>query len=397
MLTKQNSSLYQGLAENIKEYIARHALLPGDRIPSVMQLCSLFGVSHTTVRAALKVLTDEGVLESRHRQGVFVSTPREEKPALESRNMIAILVPNGDHSYEAGIIRGVTEQSHSAGFNVIIANSNDNAAKEAAQLSELSRQVAGLIVFPSIEGGNYATYAKLLERSVPWVFVDRSIAGLSAPLVATDNEYGGYIATRHLLEQGCRHVYALNANLATSTQERLQGHRRALKEWGISNPQLFVRHSSEHNHTVGYTFTQEILKHKAPGERIGILALDEYLARTCYTALKDASQRIPEDVAVVTYDDISAMFFEPPLTAVRQETYQMGATAVQVLLDMIRYKKTASREVRLKPELMIRNSTDTHSLFSWTAHRAEKTVDKFVASSIDSSGDARPVLTAATL
>lgn len=369
---ENQQSLYQQLAEDIKAYISRHALSPGDRIPSMMELCSLFGVSHATVRAALNVLTAEGVLDSRHRQGVFVSRPRGDKPALSGQRMIALLVPNGDHSYEAGITRGVMEQGRAHGYRVVVANTGDNAEQEAALLDELGREVAGLIVFPSYEGNNYRAYAELLERGIPWVFVDRSIAGLSAPLVATDNEHGGYLATRHLLEQGCRQVFAINAHIVSSTRERIQGHQRALKEWGICNPQMFVRHSEVHAHSVGYTFTHEILRHKVEGERIGIIALDEYLARTCYTALKEVGQRIPEDVAVVGYDDIAAKFFDPPLTAVRQEPYRMGVSAVEVLLDMMQQKKSIPREVRLKPVIKIRNSSDSHSQFTWVGHHSDE-------------------------
>jgi LacI family transcriptional regulator len=365
-------ALYLQLVEGIKEYISRHALSPGDRIPSVMELCTLFGVSHATVRTALKVLTDEGVLESRRRQGVFVASPIEKKLSAKSEKIIAVVLPNCDRPYEAGIVRGVTDQSHEADFRVIIANTNDDAEKEATHLRELARQVAGLIIFPSFEGNSYRAYAELLERGIPWVFIDRMVSGLSAPLVATDNEHGGYLATRHLLEQGCKHVYAVNARTVSSTQERLEGHRRALKEWGIANPQQFVRHSSDHNHTVGYIFTKELLQEKAACERIGIFALDEYIARTCYTALREAGQRIPEDVAVVGYDDIAAKFFEPPLSAVRQEPYQMGVSAAQALLGLLQNKKSAAREVRLKPELRVRNSSDTSSHFSWGDAPAEE-------------------------
>lgn len=363
-MTHENS-LYQRLAEDIKSYVTQHGLMPGDRIPSVVELCSLFDVSHTTVRSALKVLADEGVLESRRRQGVYVSRPRRNRTRIQTDSLIAAIVPNGDQGYEAGIIRGITEQSHVSGMRVIIANSNDRAEKEALHLRDLSRQVSGLIVFPSYDKNNYTAYAGLLERGIPWVFVDRGIPGLSAPLVATDNEYGGYLATCHLLEQGCRHVFAINARTVSATRERIQGHLRALKEWGITNPQQYVRVSMDDTHTVGYSVTKELLQHKAPGEKIGIFALDEYLARTCYTAIYESGQRISEDVAVVGYDDIAAKFFDPPLTAVRQDPYRMGVSSVDLLLDMMQQKKSIPREVRLKPVLKIRNSSDRHSQFTW--------------------------------
>jgi hypothetical protein len=75
---------------------------------------------------------------------------------------------------------------------------------------------------------------------------------------------------------------------------------------------------------------------------------------------------------VVGYDDIAAKFFEPPLSAVRQEPYQMGVSAAQALLGLLQNKKSAAREVRLKPELRVRNSSDTSSHFSWGDAPAEE-------------------------
>lgn len=362
--------LYVKLAHDIRDYIPAQALSPGDRLPSIQELCVLFDVSHATVRAALALLTQDGVVESRPRQGLFVSRARAAKSAVQREKVIALLLSGIECAYEAGIIRGVMEQSLNAGYQAIVASHYSDVAVEAQQLGELSQQASGLIVFPTHASGNYAAYAALLEQGVPWVFIDRSVTGLAAPLVATNNEYGGYLGARHLLDSGYRNIYAISGKPVTSIQERIQGFRRALKESGVSSTADRVRSSPRYVHTVGYTLTQEILRERKEGEPLAIFVLDETLALPCYAALEDAGLRIPADVAVISYDDMNARFFDPPLSSVRQDPHRMGGEATKMLIDLIQAHKTAAPELRLKPQLVVRNSTDATLPAKWTDYSA---------------------------
>jgi len=367
----ENQLLYERLVDDIKAHIKRCNLSSGDRLPSMAEIGEQFGVSNVTVRAAVAKLTDEGVIESRHRKGLFVKEAEERALPLDGKKTIGVLVPNCEKSYESGIISGVVKELQANGYRAIIANSGGKAEHETEQLLELAGQVGGLIVFPTWPANNYSAYTTLLERNIPWVFVDRCLSGLAAPLVATDNEHGGYLATRHLLEMGCQHVYAINPELLSSTQERLQGHQRALKEWGITNPQSYMHTSPIRTNMVGYTFTQEILKNRRDGEKIGIFTTNEIVARTCYNALREAGVQIPEEIAVASYDDFAAVFFDPPLTAVPQDPNRMGVMAAKVLLDKMQNKKVSLQEVRLKPELKVRESSDASKRFSWSMHQNE--------------------------
>jgi DNA-binding LacI/PurR family transcriptional regulator len=358
-------SLYIQVANDIKEYIPSHALAAGDRLPSIQELCTLFSVSHATVRAALNLLTQEGVVESRPRQGIFVSQAKVARNSAQRENVIALLLSGDECAYEAGIIRGVMEQSLKGGYQVIVASNNSDVQIEAQQLEELSQQVSGVIVFPTHASGNYASYARLLEQGIPWVFIDRGVTGLAASLVATDNEYGGYLATRHLLEKGYRNIYAISGKPVSSIQERIQGVRRAFKEWGLPYSPDRVRSSPHYVHTVGYQLTQEILRERHNDEPLAIFVLDETLALPCYAALKEANRRIPEDVAVISYDDMNARFFDPPLSSIRQDPHRMGGEATKMLIDLIRTHKTVLPELRLKPQLIVRNSTDVALPANW--------------------------------
>jgi len=358
--------------EDIRADIHNQTFASGDRLPSISALCQKYGVSDITVRAALRELMHAGYLESRRRSGVFVKAQREEKLNLAGEKVIALLVPALNNPFFGDIIHEAEEQCRLMDYRVIIANSTDDAALEAQQIKKLAQQVAGLIVMPS-RGRNYVAYAELMEKNVPFVFLDRYVEKLSVPFVGTDSEQGGYLATRHLLQVGRKRVFVLVEPDGTSYEERLCGYRRALKEEGITFDPTLVLRSPLFNDACGYMLTKELLlrcrDEGTEGEPIGIFALNDCIARGSYMALKEAGKNIPDDVAIVGFDDINAVFLDPPLSSVRQDVRELGMTAVRLLLETIlNGGRHPARVVRLQPELMIRQSSNTSSSFSLIEH-----------------------------
>lgn len=365
-------TLRQHVLEDIRAHIRNQTFAPGERLPSISALCRKYGVSDITIRAALRELMHAGYLESQWRSGVFVKAQREEKPNLAGERVIALLVPALNNPFFGDIIHEAEEQCRLADYRVIIANSTDDAALEAQQIKKLAQQVAGLIVMPS-RGRNYVAYAELMEKNVPFVFLDRYVEKLAVPFVGTDNEQGGYLATRHLLQTGRRRVFVLVEPDGTSYEERLCGYRRALKEEGVAFDPTLVLRSPLFNDACGYMLTKELLlRSRDEGreeEPIGIFALNDCIARGSYMALKEAGKNIPNDVAVVGFDDISAVFLDPPLSSVRQDVRELGTTAVRLLLETILSGgRHPAPTVRLQPELMIRQSSDAASAFSLIEH-----------------------------
>ena len=226
----------------------------------------------------------------------------------------------------------------------------------------------------------HAGYGALMERKVPFVFVDRAVRGLAAPLVSTDNEEGGYLATRHLLSTGVRTVYVVSERPATSLEERIQGYRRALREAGVASDPSWVREGPLFGDTSGYDLTRRLLaERREQGEDdvpFGLFALQDEIARGSYAALKEAGLRIPADVRVVGFDDLYSLHMDPPLTTVRQDTEGMGASAARVLLKLLAPGTGVTRTprgVRLPPELVVRSSSDPASTFSLAEHLSRHT------------------------
>ena len=210
-MTSSRLTLRQAVVDDLRKRISSGELAVGERLPSITALCERYGVSDITVRAALKELGTTNYVESRRRSGVFVCerSVEDDKPKLRGEKVLALLVPAWDNNFFAGIIHGAEEQAGRDGYRLLVANSKGDTAIEAEQLLTLSTQVAGLMIVP-LGAKSYGSYTALLEKGLPFVFLDRRVEKLAVPVVATDNEEGGYLATRHLLECGRRRIYAFS-------------------------------------------------------------------------------------------------------------------------------------------------------------------------------------------
>lgn len=359
-----NETLRGGIVADIKARVESGELTPGTQLPTLLDLCDDYGVSSITVRAALKELSIAGYIHSRRGSGIYVRVPQRRENSLSGEKVLALLVGVWDSPFYGGIIQGVEEECRRQGYRMVLSSSQYDPQLEAEYLKELAQQVAGLLIMPLASSRNYAAYAELLENKTPIVFVDSKKEGLAAPLVATDNEKGGFLATQHLLKMKRRPIYALCAQDLTSFQERLQGYRRALRAAKITPDESWVFTSSRPPQLAGYEMTRALLEQRNTSDPIGLFCLNDATARGAYVALKEAGLSIPHDVAVVGFDDADAAHFEPPLSSVRQNTRGLGASAAKTLLALLQPGQSKPRsEVRLEPQLMVRRSSDAQSVY----------------------------------
>jgi len=359
---------YSQLAETLRARILSEALRPGDQLPSFAEMRVQFGASPLTVDRVYSTLEKDGLVVREQGRGTFVAVPPREV-AQDRGRLIGLLVPYCIGDFFSRLIQGVEDEAQERGFRLVIANSRGDVNKEPLLLQSLAAQAEGLCIFPS-NRENFLPYAKLMQDKVPFVFVDQSLPNLQVPLVSTDNFQGGYLATRHLLEIGRRQIWVLSENAAFTVPDRIRGYRRALQEAGIPFDPNLVRQGPTHREAAGYSLTSEALPEMTHSGPFGIFAINDSIARGAYLALKGAGLRIPNDVAVVGFDDADAAFFDPPLSSVRQDLDGMGRGAVRLLCEEMRSggKRGATRSVLLEPRLTVRNSSDTNSDFCTVRH-----------------------------
>jgi LacI family transcriptional regulator len=153
----------------------------------------------------------------------------------------------------------------------------------------------------------------------------------------------------------------------------LKGYRRALREEGITFQSHWVVRSGRDVEASAYAAAKQLVPELRRAAPCAMFCLTDRIARGAAVALREAGLSIPQDVALAGFDDIEAPFLDPPLTSVRQDTRTLGAEATRLLLDMVRLGTNYDRKtILLKPELVVRGSTDAASTFSLAQHYAHR-------------------------
>lgn len=299
------------------------------------------GVSPGTIKRIRKVAEELGYF--RDITGASLRTGRT--------RMIGVLVPRLTDVVLAQIYEAIDEAATAAGYNAVVANTRDDPTVQNMRLQGLlSRKVDGLIVGDSRDGSHVVE--RLARLGTPYTLVMRRVG--PHPSVSTDDLEGGRLAAEHLLELGHTKVGVVAGDPLTSTgRERTLGFVRAYEQAGIHIPADYVVNS-----------TFDTATGRAAGEALlslrpmptAIFAVNDFTAIGVMGALRDRGLEVGRQVALVGYNDISiAAQLTVPLTSVRSPLAEMGRRSVEILLDRIAGKETAS--IRLSPTLVAREST----------------------------------------
>jgi LacI family transcriptional regulator len=193
----------------------------------------------------------------------------------------------------------------------------------------------------------------LFEGDLPFMLVGRHPTDERASYVDADNIGGAREAVTHLLRLGRRRVATITGpQNMTAGADRLTGYLAALRDRGLlSDPSLIVE--GDFTEAGGYRAMQQLLACRLDA----LFAASDIMAIGAMRALREASLRVPEDVAVVGFDDLpQSTHSDPPLTTVRQPIYRLGSTTVDTLLDLIDYPDSSPRRIVLPTELIVRAS-----------------------------------------
>lgn len=271
---------------------------------------------------------------------------------------IGMMIPNCSNPFFAELIRGIEDTCFASNFNVILCNSDDDAAKQRKYIRVLmEKQVDGLIVFSS--GGDNELSELLQETGMPQILLDREVDQVKADLVEVDHEAGAWIATQHLIDLGHRRIGCITGptDLAPARQ-RLAGFRRALSESGIP-AKLKWEVEGGFTSENGYVAMQRLLVLKERPS--AIFASNDLMAIGALCATAGHGLRVPQDISVVGFDDIAlAAYSSPPLTTVVQPKHQLGALAASLLMDRIVNPGRPLRREILQAKLCLRQSTMAH-------------------------------------
>jgi len=269
-----------------------------------------------------------------------------------SSRTLALLVLDLGNPFFVDVARGAEEAAHEAGLNMITCNSAQRVDRETSYLAMLAEQrVRGVLLSPV-----GATAEGLGRSGIPYVFVDHKATGGECCSVSVDDVLGGALAARHLTDQGHTRIAFVNGpSVLVQCREREEGVRKALAE------------VPEHDLTVLEVAALDVASGRDAGARI--LALDprptavfcanDLLALGVLQAMVAAGVRVPEELAIVGYDDIEfASAAAVPLTSIRQPAARIGETAARLLIEETSGEDGHEhRSVVFSPELVVRDST----------------------------------------
>jgi LacI family transcriptional regulator len=250
---------------------------------------------------------------------------------------IGLVVPDNTNPFFAQLARAVEEAAFARGYVLLLGNSGQDNTRQAAYVNTLlERQVDGLILIADSDIGQPSlpaqTASALQGAGTPLVLLDRHPSDLWAPSVTVDNEGGGYMATRHLLDHGHAEVACLAgpADLAPA-QERTHGWRRALREAGVKRPaRLLAR--SRFRRDAGYLVAKELLA--GPSRPTALFAQSDEQAIGLLRWANEAGVRVPEDLALVSFDGIDESgYTNPPLSTVAQPVDELGRRTVDLVVS----------------------------------------------------------------
>ena len=274
-------------------------------------------------------------------------------------NIIGIIVPTADRSFFSSVVRGIEEVANTSKYNVMICQTYDSYEKEVATVEALlNARVDGIIASHAKGTVNFDHFVKVKERGIPLILFDRSNDELEVSHVVIDDYLGGYKATEHLIQQGCKRIaHFTNTRKISIYKERLRGYRDALLENGLIFDETLVIESDMQLED-GRKSMEYLLKNKTVVD--GVFSASAYGVLGAMQVLKEHKMRIPEDVALVGFsNEAFTSVTEPALTTIEQHSMRIGNAAAEIFLEEIAagHEKFIPQKIVLKPELIVRGSS----------------------------------------
>jgi len=297
----------------------------------------------------------------------------------KSTGTLGVTVSDISNPYFTAIVRGIEDVASANDYNVIICNTDEDKDKEQRYLRVLlAKRIDGLIIAPT--GFPSPLLETMQAAGIPIVLVDRSVEGMNLPIIKVDNEAGAYQAVSHLIQDGHQRIGIITGLPQVSTShERYAGYERALQEHDLPTDPRLVR--------IGYSkpeggFRAALDLLGADQRPTALFTTNNLMTMGALMALRHLGLSCPGDVAIIGFDDHDwAPIFVPPLTVVSQPTYEVGTTAAELLIGIVRGMRRETLDHVLPTKLIVRGSCADHRY----EHGAETETQTVRASAIGPS------------
>jgi len=322
------------------------------------------GVSVITISKVLRNHPDIGD-ETRARVLARVKE-LDYRPNLAARSLvtgrtylIGLVVPDLLHPFFAEIAKSLSETLRKSGYYLIISSSEEDPEMEEQEINQLLARRLDILIIASCRA-TVDQFFRIEKQKTPYILIDRILPGLNANFVGIDDEAVGRLATKHLIDIGCKRIAHIRGPEISTGLRRLGGYKQALAQAQMRVPDSFV--IMEHRGDVeskqrGAEAMRRLLSLKPRPD--GVFCFNDPLAMGAINHALDAGVRVPEDLAVIGcgnlhYDDSLRV----PLSSIDQHSRDIGQQAARIALSILNAKNLPTAEtVVLHPELVVRRST----------------------------------------
>lgn len=272
---------------------------------------------------------------------------------MNQTKTIGLLVTATNNPFFAEVVSGVEHYCHQHNYNLILSTTAGDKQRLFNNLQTLiQRKVDGLLLMCADAD---VQIGKDLNLPLPTVIMDWWPSEQSADKIFEDSQYGGYLATKTLLEHGHRDIAIITGSLKKSlAQNRLQGYKDALLEAGIEPKAQWII-ESDFDFAGGVQGMAQLLA--LTPRPTAVFACNDSIAFGAYQSLWRQGLSVPQDMSIIGYDNIElAQYMSPPLCTINQPKAELGKLAVETLLQRIKNPAENYRTLLLKPELVLRDS-----------------------------------------
>lgn len=321
-------------------------------------------------RAGVSAMTVSRVINGR--EGVDIETQRRVEAAIEALDYvpnrvarglisqktatIGLIVPDVVNPFFSPVLRGAELTARKAGYRLLVCNSEGDLRLEREYVEDLvAHRVDGLLLAPAMDISRHCVFP-LLRRGFPVVLIDRALPDLDCDLVVADSASGAKRLVEHLIAVGHRDIAHISDADDTSTgQERHRGYAEALAAAGIPYRDELVFRTTV-DRIGGYRATQQVLSLRPLPT--AIFTVNNMTAVGAMQALRETHLSVPEDMALVCFDDVEHLAVVSPfLTVVDQPAETFGSLGAQLLLERISGKAgNRTRRIVLQTDLIVRTS-----------------------------------------
>jgi LacI family transcriptional regulator len=309
---------------------------------------------HATINKNTRKRIQDTARELGYRHNTFASSLRKQKT-----NTIGVIIHELNSNFITSVLSGIERVTAENGYDLLIAHSSESFEKEAANSMNLfHKRVDGLLASLAFDTEGLEHFKHFEEKGIPVIFFDRVEEGIENTKVIIDNYKCGYQATQHLIEQGCKRIVLVTASLKRNVYaKRYKGYKDALFDNNIKldDSLVLVKDLSEQNSVEA---AYEILNMKPLPD--GAFITNDFSAAVCMQTLKEHGIKIPQDIAVVGFNnDAICKLIEPQLSTIQYPGNEMGEIAARNLINHLKGVSNINHTntIVVRSELIIRKSS----------------------------------------